>query len=296
MTRHTTSCRSPKPPKIAPTGNPAGRLTLTQCSSTTSVPAANFHSAATRNRCPNRIPIPGSCQTSKTFNRMNSASFPRSVVLMQSLNLSDLDTLDIVNAHGAEPYGYVYLITNQTDGRRYVGQTRQTIADRFTSHKSSARHNPKTYLHCAIAARGVDAFVIRELFRCHNQRDLDAAENYYIFELDTISDHDKGYNLTWGGCAFPASAAKRQKLRSASAKVSRTGWHHTEESKEKISAAQRGRPLAPEHADKSREAGLKARQMAKSPEARRKRQESMRAYWANPENRARHLKRSRPDE
>jgi predicted GIY-YIG superfamily endonuclease len=44
---------------------------------------------------------------------------------------------------------YIYIITNILNDKWYVGKT-YDVSTRWTSHKSSARTNPRGYLHRAI--------------------------------------------------------------------------------------------------------------------------------------------------
>ena len=49
--------------------------------------------------------------------------------------------------------GYIYLITNNINGKQYVGQTRNTIQKRWNGHKSSANSankESKQALHFAM--------------------------------------------------------------------------------------------------------------------------------------------------
>ena len=61
--------------------------------------------------------------------------------------------------------GFIYLITNNVNGKRYVGQTRNDIATRWRGHKSNAK-NPngqKFAIHLAIDKYGIENFSIRQI-------------------------------------------------------------------------------------------------------------------------------------
>lgn len=83
----------------------------------------------------------------------------------------------------------IYLITNNVNGKRYIGKTTKTMESRFRRHKYSAA-NPKTYLHKAMAKYGFDAFVVSLI---EHADDLDSREKYWIAKLQPE------YNMTVGG-------------------------------------------------------------------------------------------------
>lgn len=94
--------------------------------------------------------------------------------------------------------GYIYKITNQINGKVYIGQTIKNPQARFTEHKYHAR-NPQyhgcKYLHSAIAKYGGDKFSI-EIVECCPNKSLDEREVYWIKKYDS---YNNGYNLTLGG-------------------------------------------------------------------------------------------------
>jgi group I intron endonuclease len=63
--------------------------------------------------------------------------------------------------------GIIYLITNNINGKKYVGQTTTPLSYRFTNHKSDARNNRGYYLASAIRKYGEDNFKIEALFECN---------------------------------------------------------------------------------------------------------------------------------
>lgn len=83
----------------------------------------------------------------------------------------------------------IYLITNNVNGKRYVGKTKKTANQRFKRHKYSAVE-PKTYLHKALAKYGFENFKIEVLEECTN---LDQRERHWIKTLKPE------YNMTIGG-------------------------------------------------------------------------------------------------
>lgn len=100
--------------------------------------------------------------------------------------------------------GYIYIITNNINEMQYVGQTIQTIQQRFQGHKSSAKYNlDNMYLHRAMNKYGVENFDVKEITAVEMDtleelsEELNFLEKYYIAEYNTLSPN--GYNLTKGG-------------------------------------------------------------------------------------------------
>ena len=99
--------------------------------------------------------------------------------------------------------GYIYLIVNNVNNKKYVGQTITTITERFNKHKSDANTNKGNALHDAIRKHGIENFVVLELEKitCKNKKTLckklDRREIYWIDYYDTY--HGDGYNESAGG-------------------------------------------------------------------------------------------------
>lgn len=130
--------------------------------------------------------------------------------------------------------GQIYLITNEKNGKIYVGQTSLTATKRWSSHKrdaNSTTRNLQTPLARAIRKHGQENFVIKILEDCPSDK-LDEREIYWIKELKAI---ENGYNLTEGGC-------------------SRRGYSLSEETKAKMSKARKGIVFTKEHKNKLSEA------------------------------------------
>lgn len=123
-----------------------------------------------------------------------------------------------------KPYGYIYLITNLKTGRFYIGQTRRSVAYRWSVHKSDAKLRAACYLHKAIRKYGIEAFEVQTLASAGDHDELMRLERAWIVATGAAK-RGIGYNLTFGG----------------------DGNLRTAETTEKIAAAKRGRPLTPEH-------------------------------------------------
>lgn len=97
--------------------------------------------------------------------------------------------------------GYIYLITNKINGKKYVGQTRTTIEERWYRHCLRAQNSKKAIgIDGAIRKYGADNFNCEIIKECPIE-ELDKWEIYYIKEYNTYQGNnaDIGYNLTLGG-------------------------------------------------------------------------------------------------
>ena len=120
----------------------------------------------------------------------------------------------------------VYLITNTSNGKQYVGKTSQPIGARWRRHcNDAAARRGKTALGYAILKHGPSAFRVEELEHRPTDAEALAAEVRWILEMGTFRPN--GYNLTLGGEGVP-------------------GRLHTQGSKAKIGAKHRGKVVSPE--------------------------------------------------
>lgn len=94
--------------------------------------------------------------------------------------------------------GYIYKITNQINGKAYIGQTNlPTIQDRFNAHIKKMKAHVNRYLYDAMNHYGIENFSIEEIERC-NKEDLDKREIYWISYYKS-NNKKFGYNMTSGG-------------------------------------------------------------------------------------------------
>lgn len=139
--------------------------------------------------------------------------------------------------------GYIYCITNKINGKQYIGQTKHDDSTRIKEHFQIAKHtNRNLHLYNSIRKYGSDNFEITILKDNLSEDELDKWEMYYIGKYNTF---ENGYNNTIGGDGV-------------------RGYHHSEETKqkisenhnpniytteraEKISFANKGKPKSEEH-------------------------------------------------
>ena len=93
--------------------------------------------------------------------------------------------------------GYIYVITNDINGKQYVGQTTDTLKNRFSDHckDSNLARCKGRPLYLAMNKYGKEHFSIKEIEECSFEQ-LDEREQYWIQKLDT---YKHGYNATLGG-------------------------------------------------------------------------------------------------
>lgn len=91
---------------------------------------------------------------------------------------------------------YIYKIVNKVNGKIYVGQTTETIEQRFKRHMGYQKDEHDTKFYRAVRKYGVDNFYIEVIEEVEDREQLNAREEYWIRELDTVNS---GYNSYYGG-------------------------------------------------------------------------------------------------
>ena len=94
--------------------------------------------------------------------------------------------------------GYVYLVTNRLNGKKYVGCTKTTIEERWKKHVREARVSTRRVICRAIKQHGPENFEVTCLEVVEGSHaDLMCAEIRQISLCDCVMP--KGYNMTRGG-------------------------------------------------------------------------------------------------
>ena len=165
-------------------------------------------------------------------------------------------------------YGVIYKITNQINGKAYIGQTTTSLSQRMAS-----RRRANTVIGKAIRKYGWENFSVEVLEECDMKEELNEREIFWIAALNCKTPN--GYNRTDGGdgthgcvdsdetrakkskskIGHKVSDEIRAKLRAGQLgkKNSFFGKHHTKETRAAMSARQKGVPKSPEQVAKSAE-------------------------------------------
>lgn len=92
---------------------------------------------------------------------------------------------------------YIYKITNQLNGKSYIGKTMKTINERWREHchDYSKERYEKRPLYAAMNKYGIESFTIEEIEEC-TDKNLNERECFWIEYYGTFKN---GYNATLGG-------------------------------------------------------------------------------------------------
>lgn len=93
--------------------------------------------------------------------------------------------------------GFIYKITNKVNGRLYIGQTIQSVKERFYQHCANkcSRESSNMAIHRAIKKYGKSNFTLEVIEETDSLR-LNDSEKYWIKYYNSFND---GYNSTAGG-------------------------------------------------------------------------------------------------
>lgn len=138
----------------------------------------------------------------------------------------------------------VYLHINKINNKKYVGITSRTPAERWGKNGSKYSTSPKFY--AAINKYGWNNFEHKILETKLSKEEACLKEQYYIQKFNSLSPN--GYNLTTGGEITEVSDEARKKI-SKSMMGNKNGLGHkcSEETRKKISDAQKGKTFTEEH-------------------------------------------------
>lgn len=92
----------------------------------------------------------------------------------------------------------IYKITNNLNGKSYIGQTVQSLRQRKREHLYRMVNQPerKEKLYMALRKHGIENFTWEVLESCNTVDELNERERHYINSLNT---YNRGYNMTEGG-------------------------------------------------------------------------------------------------
>ena len=143
-------------------------------------------------------------------------------------------------------YGYIYITTNITNGKIYIGQKKSQV---FLGNKYLGSG---TLIRSAIKKYGYSNFNVSMLEECSSKEDLDEKEIYWISKYDSMNK-DIGYNICPGGHNgnimdyLPEEQVLR--IRKEHSEFMKT-FKHSEETKLRISKLHKGRKRSEETRNK----------------------------------------------
>lgn len=144
----------------------------------------------------------------------------------------------------------IYLLTNNINGKKYVGQTwAEKLEDRSGHNGSAYKNSP--YIFNAITKYGFENFSYELLEECNSQEEADLKEDFYIDKYQTRNP-DIGYNIKNGG----------------------SHGKHSDESKLKISKSLNEKEWSPEALKAKAEAGHKWKDKKRGPQSQEQRDQN----------------------
>ena len=91
--------------------------------------------------------------------------------------------------------GIIYKIWNERNEKVYIGQTTQSLSQRWVNHKYACNSNKSGHLYAAMRLYGEKYFHIEQIEECANEK-LDERERFWI---SYYNSYHNGYNMTLGG-------------------------------------------------------------------------------------------------
>lgn len=156
----------------------------------------------------------------------------------------------------------IYLITNQNNGKVYVGKTSKTIEERWEQHvKDSVRM--KSYIYRAIRKHGPENFIIQNISYVETEQAANDLEKLCI-KIFSSYKPERGYNTTMGGDGVIPTEETRLKMSVGIKRAWKTNPEYRakqeariipQEVKDKLRACRLGKPLS----EKTKVAMAKAR-------------------------------------
>ena len=138
--------------------------------------------------------------------------------------------------------GYIYLITDTTNGMKYTGKHHYHIEGQLDPNY----HGSGTIIK-NIYKKRPETLKEEYIKTCYSEEEMCSDEQYYIKLFKTLWPN--GYNLTEGGEGCVASEETRKKM-----SLAQKGKQISEEQKKKLSVALKGRIMSDEHKKKIGEA------------------------------------------
>lgn len=153
----------------------------------------------------------------------------------------------MTHAQSVEPLVVVYQITNRVNGHRYIGYTGRGLKSRRAGHLNQLSTGSDYPIHRAMRKYGKENFVFEVMADFADDEDLAK-----VYECEAIAKYRPEYNLTYGGEGGTLAEVSRKKIGDANRgrkmppshgekrRAYLTGRKHTEETRAKMRAAQKG--------------------------------------------------------
>lgn len=134
---------------------------------------------------------------------------------------------------------FIYKIENMINNKVYIGQTIHKIKSRYRTHLRCAINKKPHPLYNSMNHYGIDSFKLSEVEHCNSMEELNLREIHWM-EFFNSQDRKFGYNLNSGGFnGLPCEETKRK------LSIANKGKKLTEEHKRKIGVANK-KKMTPE--------------------------------------------------
>lgn len=137
------------------------------------------------------------------------------------------------------PTGYIYRIDNLENGKFYIGQTIQTLQKRWNDHVSDTKNlSDDMVIHLAMRKYGVNMFTIEPIHTVECETKFELKKQLNELEIREIEQLKPDYNVAKGGLGHTGVI-----VRCFGADNHFYGKTHTEETRQRISEANKGKFL-----------------------------------------------------
>ena len=139
----------------------------------------------------------------------------------------------------SKPHGLVYVAQCLANDKFYVGQTVQSLRDRWRAHGKPCNARSHGIFAKAVQKYGKENFEVQPVSEGKSKDQLDNLEKLWVILLRS-SENDFGYNRTLGGDGSLNEQA-RQKMRGPRASSQKMKWKRSTELLEKLRQSNLGR-------------------------------------------------------
>lgn len=144
---------------------------------------------------------------------------------------------------------HVYCITNLVNGKIYIGQTTKNSVERYLledTWRANSGNNSKPLLYRAYRKYGKEGFSITSLIRPISKPQMDEMEKFFIRTLES-RNRAIGYNICAGGQGTSRPCSQQTKDRISAATKGKIVSLESREKMRKSQSGKRRGPLSKEH-------------------------------------------------